>query len=442
MNRPEPPASRGTSSWLGRGGWALLDQALFSASNWLVHVLLVRGLPDEHAYGAFSVAFTWFLLIGTFHTSLLVEPMLVFGPHRFATRLSRYLGVLVRANFILGAIGAVVLAAVGLVYHLVGQSQIAVSCWSIAAASPFVFFLWLIRRGSYVRLMPRTAAIAGIGYLVAMVGGMGAILAVGRLSVVTAMGVMGASCLGAGLWLAWQERVRVRREPNETLPREAYDAHLRYGRWATASGIVMFIPGQIYYFLLPMLLVGRDGVEASGALRAMNNIFLPLIQANSALVVLLLPSLVSARDAMSYRRLLRTALLVMAGAPALFWLAAGLLHVPIMRLLYDSRFDGDAWLLWILGIQPVLAGALAVLNSVLASKQRPDRVFFASAASTVFALTIGLLLAWRYGLTGVAVAGVGSLLINVLFSAWFVRRLPEQGDEETPAAPHVEPEAL
>jgi len=293
-----------------------------------------------------------------------------------------------------------------------------------------------------VRLMPKTAAIAGIGYLVAMVGGMGAILAVGRLSVVTAMTVMGGSCVGAGLWLAWQERVRIRREPDETLPREAYDAHLRYGRWATASGIVMFIPGQIYYFLLPVLLGGGDGVEASGALRAMNNIFLPLIQANSALVVLLLPSLVRARDAASYRRLLRTALLVMAGAPALFWLAAGLLHVPIMRLLYDSRFDGDAWLLWILGIQPVLAGALAVLNSVLASRQRPDRVFFASTASTVFALTVGLLLTWRHGLTGVAVAGAVSLLINLLFAAWFVRRLPEHGDEETPAAPHVEPEAL
>lgn len=433
---------RDLGGWLGRGGWALLDQALFSASNWLVHVLLVRGLPDEHAYGAFSVAFTWFLLVGTFHTSLLVEPMLVFGPHQFVNRLSRYLGVLVRANFILGGIGAVALALVGLVYQLAGHPQIALSCWSLAVASPFVFFLWLIRRGSYVRLMPRTAAIAGIGYLVAMVGGMGAILSVGQLSVVTAMAVMGGSCLAAGMWLAWQERVRLRPEPEETLPREAFQAHLRYGRWAIASGIVMFIPGQIYYFLLPLLMVAGNGVEASGALRAMNNIFLPLIQANSALVVLLLPSLVRARDAASYRRLLRTALLVMAGGPAVFWLLAGLLHVPLMRLLYGERFDGDAWLLWVLGIQPVLAGALAVLNSVLASKQRPDRVFFASAASTTVALTVGLWLTWQLGLTGVAIAGVASLAVNLVFAGWFVRGLPTRGDEETPAAPHVEPEAL
>lgn len=434
--------SRGMAGWIGRGGWALLDQALFSASNWLVHVLLVRGLPDEHAYGAFSVAFTWFLLVGTFHTALLVEPMLVFGPHQFASRLSRYLGVLVRANFILGAVGAVVLALVGLAYHLARQPQIAVSCWSLAFASPFVFFLWLIRRGSYVRLMPRTAAIAGIGYLVAMVGGMGAILVAGRLSVVTAMSVMGASCLAAGCWLAWQERVRLRREPDETLPREAFAAHLRYGRWAIASGIVMFIPGQIYYFLLPLLVSGGSGVEASGALRAMNNIFLPLIQANSALVVLLLPSLVRASDAASYSRLLRMALLVMAGVPFVFWLLAGLLHVPLMRLLYGTRFDSDAWLLWVLGVQPVLAGALAVLNSVLASRQRPDRVFFASMASTIFALSAGLVLTWRHGLTGVALAGVISLAINLTFAAWFVRGLPRQATEEAAAAPHVEPEAL
>jgi hypothetical protein len=58
-----------------------------------LNVLLARWLVPQD-YGAFTVAFAVFLLIGTFHTALLTEPMLVFGPSRYEGRFSEYLGAL------------------------------------------------------------------------------------------------------------------------------------------------------------------------------------------------------------------------------------------------------------------------------------------------------------------------------------------------------------
>jgi O-antigen/teichoic acid export membrane protein len=427
---PEPATEGG--SWISRGGWALLDQALFSASNWLVQILLARWLVDEQAYGAFSVAFTFFLFVGTFHTSLLVEPLLVFGPQRFAGRLGPYLGVLTAGNFAIAAVGGVFLTVTGMIYWSTHHPHVAVACWSLAGASPFVFFLWLMRRACYVRLSPRIAAIAGVGYMAAMVGGLVVVNRVtGGMSVPGAMAVMGVSSLGAGLWLAWKEHVRWPGSENP-ITREVAAEHLRYGRWAAASGVVMFIPGQVYYLLLPLFV----DVTSSGILRAMGNLYMPIIMANAALVGLILPSLVRTRGTPRFNKVLRIALLTLAGGPAVIWLVVGLLNYELMHLLYAGRFDDRSYLLWVLGLQPVLLGITNVYNAVLNASHRPDRVFFASLCSSVVALTIGIWLTAAYELRGVCASLVISSGVNALLASLFVRRLKEKAaDDAGPAEP-------
>src|SRR3954451_1960960 len=59
--------------WASKGGLAILDQGLISGSNFLIGILLARWLiPAE--YGAFSLAFSVFLLLSYVYQSLLSEP--------------------------------------------------------------------------------------------------------------------------------------------------------------------------------------------------------------------------------------------------------------------------------------------------------------------------------------------------------------------------------
>src|SRR5690606_25728151 len=82
---------------LGKGFWAVMDQGLFAFSNFLVNILLARWLAPE-SYGAFSIAFSLFLVLGTFHTALLTEPMLVFGASKYRYSFAEYLRVLLRGH--------------------------------------------------------------------------------------------------------------------------------------------------------------------------------------------------------------------------------------------------------------------------------------------------------------------------------------------------------
>jgi O-antigen/teichoic acid export membrane protein len=409
----------------GKAAWAITDQALFSASNWLLQILLTNCLPNKTEWGSFALAFTWFLLVGAFHTAFLVEPMLVFGADRYARRRPKYLGALVIGNLMLGIVGALALVLGGWMYwhsHIEDSQRVAVSMWSLAAASPCIFFLWLMRRASYLRGDPREAAFAGMAYLVLMVSMLLGLYGIGKLSVPTAMGVMGASCLIAGGWLMWREGVRVPRRGEGVLG-EVWHDHWRYGRWAAASGLVLFIPGQIYYPLLTWF-NPAGGLEEAGALRAISNLFLPFIQANSALCVLLLPILVKAIGTETFGRTLRWALLVLAGVPALFWLVSGLFGSQIMRLVYPRQFDAYheyAPLLWIFGTAPVLIGLYGAFHAVLAAHQRPDRVFAASLLSAVMSLTVGVALTRSLGLLGVGFGLMVGFLANFLISWWMSR---------------------
>src|SRR5438477_212183 len=77
---------------VGNGFWAIADQGFFAGSNFILNIVLARWLsPNE--YGAFGVAFSIFLLVGTLHSSLVTEPMTVFAPGKVRERIQSYLGV-------------------------------------------------------------------------------------------------------------------------------------------------------------------------------------------------------------------------------------------------------------------------------------------------------------------------------------------------------------
>src|ERR1019366_3825617 len=72
LTRAREYCSRGLP-WAGKGSLALLDQGLISGSNFLIGILLARWLVPEQ-YGAFSLAFSVFLLLSYVYHSLLSEP--------------------------------------------------------------------------------------------------------------------------------------------------------------------------------------------------------------------------------------------------------------------------------------------------------------------------------------------------------------------------------
>jgi O-antigen/teichoic acid export membrane protein len=424
--------ARGFTRLANKGFWAVVDQGLFAVSNFALNVLLARWLAPQD-YGAFTLAFSVLLLLGTFHSALLIEPMLIFGPGRYKERLSEYLGVLVYGHWSLAVpVGSLLLLGTSLTLGLTGSNALSVAFLGLALAGPLICFLWLVRRACYARLEPRLAALGGALYMVLMLAGAFALYRGGWLSTSSALGVMGLSSLVVALWFVRRLGVSwTSGGGGDGLGRDALRSHWDYGRWAALTSALTWVPGNVYYVLLPVW----GGLEAGASLRALMNLVMPMLQANAALSVILLPLLVQARGGAGFGRLIKLSLVCFSLGSLLYWILLGLFHRPLVELLYGGQYSGHADLLWFVGLMPLVSGIGIVLGGALRAMERPDRVFWAYVLSTVAALTVGVGLMVLWGLAGTVAGLLFAYVVTALaMCACYLKTTnPFEGKETTDA---------
>lgn len=381
--------------WAGKGFWAIMDQGLFALSNFALNVLLARWLTPTD-YGAFSIAYTIFLLFGALHTSVLTEPMMVFGPGKYKERLQSYLGILLRGHWAFALVIASLFALTGFTLWRLGPNPLTPAIFGLAVATPFILFQWLMRRACYVSLQPKLAACAGALYMALIATSVLALYHLAWLGVATVLVAMAGSSLGSGLWLVYQLRAVAGANSGSDLARESLIDHWRYGRWAIGTAVLMWFPGNSFLLFLS----SWWGLEASAAYRAILNLLLPIMNITTALGGVLLPLLVRARARQSFgRTVFRFTILFLAG-PIIYWLLLGVFGEYVLHLLYDSKYGGNPLVLWLAGLIPVMAAISNVGGAALRALELPNLIFFTYACSATVALTAGLALVHMWGVQG------------------------------------------
>lgn len=225
----------------------------------------------------------------------------------------------------------------------------------------------------------------------------------GWLSTASALGIMGMSSLAVSLWLAIRLGVKLPSLRRGDLAGEALKAHWEYGRWSVASKGLSWVPSNMFYLLLPIW----GGLAAGGSFKAMMNVLMPMLQANAALTVLLLPILVRARQHSEFSSNVRFALLLFSVPMLAYWLLLGVFHEQVVGLLYGGRYVENSGLLWLFGLIPIAAAIKEILSQALRALERPDQLFLAYlfAALVVGSLGVGFTYYW-----GIAGAGTAYLL--------------------------------
>ena len=257
----------GPTVGVGDPAWAIADQGLFAIANFLTNILLARWLPEAE-YGIYTKVYLIFLLIGTAHTAVMTEPMLVYGAGQYRNDFAGYLAALIRGHLRLTGVAALVTAATAAVLLVRGHQVLGLTTLALAFAGPMILLQWLVRRACYVHPGPRLAALAGMGYLVLSLGGAYALYLAKLLSPESALCIMGVSSLAAALWML--ERLGV----NHTLRSGGPDRvtvisrHWAYGRWALGVGALGWVPGSIYYLAFP---ANASGLSDTATLRALMN---------------------------------------------------------------------------------------------------------------------------------------------------------------------------
>lgn len=381
--------------WAGRGFWAVVDQALFAGTNFLVGILLARWL-EPAAYGAFSVAYSVFLLLGTLHTALWTEPMMVYGSGRFREAFGAYQRVLIGYHWRFGVVLAVgfLLAAIG--FGAAGQREMALSFLGLAFAAPTVLYLWLVRRGAYVLLEPRLATYGGAAYLALYLGFSLLFLRGGALNEAMAFLTMALAALLAA------EGIRLRLEAGADRavdPGEIRELHWGYGRWALLAGMLSWVPGN-----LPLVaLGGLKGLEAAAVFRAAYNLFMPVLHFQTALNALFFPLIARAvhRQGEAYARRWIWRIVLVHLVPASAYILLGLFAGPLTHWLYGGRYPEVASLfLWMLP-WPIFAASSNALEAWFRSLERPQVVALAYGVSAGVTV-LGLAAVGYWGVSGAA----------------------------------------
>jgi O-antigen/teichoic acid export membrane protein len=410
-------------TWIRRGTAALADQGLFAVGNFILNVLLARWLTPED-YGAFSVAFAAFLLLGTLHTSLLTEPMLVFGSGRHSRDFASYMGSLLRIHWKLSVGFSGVLILIALLNAGLGSSPLAASMGAFAVAVPLILLTWLARRAYYVLMRPEHAAIGGTVYLVSMLVLLIVLRSLELISPVSAAFTMGLSSLASlgvllpGLGIPIREVFGQR--ANVAIARQ----HWGYGRWALGTALLSWVPTNLFLLVLPL----GDGLEASGAFRALLNLFVPMMHVTSALGILALPALVRfwRTKTGDYAWLVGRLAIGFAAISAGYGILIAVFGRQVLLWLYGGNYIEFAPSIAVLAAVPALAGLSAVFGSALRAVERPELVFRAYVLPTVAAGSVGVLLAYTQGVSG---ASLGWLLtyasaacsLLIVFLAWSSR---------------------
>lgn len=415
------PAVAAWRRWRGPLSTSVLDQAAVSGANFALHVLLARWTTPAE-YGAFAVAYSVLLLASAPHGALLTDPLTVVGPRRFAHAFAPYLRTLVGTHFLLTLPVGVLLAASALLPPLAGGPLTGV-LFALGAVTPFVLLVWLLRSACYLEARPGLALTGSGLYALTLVGLMAAARVAAGLTGPGALVAMGAANalasvpMAAGLGLF-------------TAPHAAADhalvirEHWAYGRWILGASVAHAVGHGLYIPLVGAML----GLDASGALRAIQNLVLPLQQVLLALGMLTYPWLSRgvAREGPGYLWGRAARLMLMTcGAAAAYGAVLAVVARPALSVLYgNGRYTSFAGVVPIMAAAAVVASAAQLLSIFARALGNPQVVLWSKLAAGGWLLAVGIVLIRSGGIKGAVVSLAGSSLAEALVLAALLWRRP------------------
>jgi O-antigen/teichoic acid export membrane protein len=418
--------------WAMKGGLAILDQGVFSGSNFVISILLARWMSAEE-YGTYAVAFAIFLFLLNFHQALLLEPMLVFGSSVYRESLRGYMKALLVIHLGVSLIMVVGLSVSALIAFKMGPGDDLPSALvGIALAAPCVLLFWLTKRTFYLKLAPGPSVAGALLYCALTIGGLTVVYRHGLLSTFTALVLMGFGGLGAGLVLLAFLNFRLPQDQKSPTVSDTWGRHWRYGRWALGANAMMWIPINAFYPLVTKF----AGLAQAGELKALMNFASPMLQTCAALSSLMLPyaaRVMSQRASDGVHVILRRMTTLCVACAVAYWAVLIVFQKPAFQLLYSGRYMEVANLLPVVALASIAGSAFFGPSIVLRSLEAPKLVFAAVSVSSCAALAAGIPLTHAFGVSGAVWSIVISEALAFVAAVVLLRRKSSAAAQATPA---------
>jgi O-antigen/teichoic acid export membrane protein len=407
--------------WATRSSFAIIDQGVISGSNFVLGVILARKLVASE-YGAYALAFSVFLLLSAVYHALMLEPMSVFGGSSYRPVLRRYLGLLLWLQVGIGPVSFLILAGIAVV--LSSQypgSPVTAALLGVSFAAPAVLLLWFARRALYLDYLSKFAALGAVLYTSVLFGLLKILYGSWRLSPLLAFVCMGAAALFASILLLARVRPQFRTTQLTDELKQIIREHWRYGRWAIASALFIWIPWNMYYAIVTRF----SGLASAGELRALLNLAMPMTQTYAALSLLMLPRTAGVAHRDGWPGVKRQAATIASAFTAVaigYWVIVSLWRTELLGFLYAGHYGNMSELVPWLAVASVLSGTIFGPLCAFRAMHSPSTVCWIYSISTGVSVVIGVPATRAYGTAG-AIAGIvlSSALALVIGVVWLLR---------------------
>ena len=405
--------------WIGKGVLSIVDQGFISGSNFLVAIVLARWLGAAE-YGGYALAFSIFLLLTSVHQAVVIEPMVVLAPSCYRSRIPAYVGRLItfQAKFSL-PVALLLCFAAAICFKT--ERSLTGPFLGLAFAAPSIMVFWVARVGSYVSLTPAAAAQAAVVYSVTLFGSLLLLHRVSCVSVFSCFLIMSVAALVGACVLLLKLKVPIRRPEvqRDRFPK-LWNQHWGYGHWELSTMVVGWFSDNLWYILA----AGYFGMAEVGALRAIVNLFLPILQTLTALRRIALPYLSSKshQEGDSAASGPSNAIAFLSGTLAFAYCGTLILFSgPVFHFFYGGRFGQFAYLMPWVALQYIFSSAALGYQLALRAAQRPSLVFCARCVEALVFVAASIPATMRFGLLGMVASGALSKFVLVVMSAVLMR---------------------
>jgi O-antigen/teichoic acid export membrane protein len=410
----------------GRETWALADQAIVSATNFLTNVIVARylGLTE---FGVFALAWMSILFISGLQMALIVAPMMSLGPKTDPEDRKSYYGAVIVQEALFVLISAVLMIS-GLHLLATWTHEPGLEKLTIPLCVTTVAYLLqdFVRRYLFTTKQSRRAL---LNDAVSCLPQLPLIFLLLHWRLIATPGVLWiialTSLAGVALGIYWYEPVSF----TEAAIRRVAVRHWGMSRWLAPSAVFSWTSLNIFVLMAPVYY----GAMAAGVLRASQNLvavthiwFLGLDN--------VLPSetarILHHEGIASASHYLRRMSLRWGGLTTVFLGALALAPDFWLRSFYGVRFVGYGYLLRYYAIAYLFVFFGRVLSAALRAFEHTAPIFWSYLTVTVFALATVAPITKHFGLRGVMIGTVASQVMFqsiLLVSVVRQRRLRDNG---------------
>lgn len=399
--------------WKASIGFALFDQGMTSFANFVQLTIAARVMPIDE-FGNYSIAWAFSWLVVCAGTSLLVDPLPAITSIRRPSIRIPLLAAAVQLSVVMGCALGALLAAGGLTARAWTPTYTGLLL-CLALTSPLQLLQSTSRRLCYLLRREGVAAASAAAYAVVLISGLVVLWATDLFSASGLILLSGAASLVAsalGVARGCAPLSKTRAPLRKWLMKQCWHS----GRWLAASVVIVSMSNFLTLSITGVIF----GPSASGILRAVSVLFMPVYQAASAVGFLLIPRVAGVGASKSESRLRTVSLQTIAGlgtlatAYSVFMLVFG---SDLLALIYKKpEITAASGWLWLFSTLAILDAVTAAIAIVLIAIAVTKFTFWARVAATAVFLTAALCLGSAIGLEAIlwgAIAGaVASTFIH------------------------------